>query len=309
MLGFSDEQTCEDRDAFATDMAAFFRTSCRGYFTGVDFGRVLRGVLGLVRKHRVALDANYMTLVMNVLCLEGMVRRVRLACRVRRGAARMVGLRVARVARVGWSGRAAACDTSCGVRRDARRVRCCPSTTSSTRRARCSPRTSGCPRPCSAWRCRSSSPSRSSAISSRAAETRGPARRSQPLPPEKGRGGRIRGRRGCPACSAALSRRLRLKNTMSWSSLHLFRRADYTRLRLCTRQSARTHTRVVCTFHSIHSILWSGRSGFDAPCAKHRAARSRGACCGCRQRSLRGGASRARFRRNETHEAESPEER
>lgn len=33
---------------------------------------VLRGVLSLVRKHRVSLDANYMTLVMNVLCLEGM---------------------------------------------------------------------------------------------------------------------------------------------------------------------------------------------------------------------------------------------
>ena len=29
-------------------------------------------MLNLVRKHRVALDANYMTLVMNVLCLEGM---------------------------------------------------------------------------------------------------------------------------------------------------------------------------------------------------------------------------------------------
>ena len=33
--------------------------------------QVLRGLLKLVRKHRVALDANYMTLVMNVLCLEG----------------------------------------------------------------------------------------------------------------------------------------------------------------------------------------------------------------------------------------------
>ena len=55
-------------------MAEFFRTDCRGYFTGVEFGHVLRGVLGLVRKHKVALDANYMTLVMNVLCLEGMVR-------------------------------------------------------------------------------------------------------------------------------------------------------------------------------------------------------------------------------------------
>ena len=33
---------------------------------------VLRGILGLVRKHRVSIDANYMTLVMNVLCLESM---------------------------------------------------------------------------------------------------------------------------------------------------------------------------------------------------------------------------------------------
>jgi len=74
VLGFSDQQTCEDRDGFATDMAEFFRTDCRGYFTGVEFGHVLRGVLGLVRKHKVALDANYMTLVMNVLCLEGMAR-------------------------------------------------------------------------------------------------------------------------------------------------------------------------------------------------------------------------------------------
>ena len=58
----------------ALAVAEFFRTDCRGYFTGVEFGHVLRGVLGLVRKHKVALDANYMTLVMNVLCLEGMVR-------------------------------------------------------------------------------------------------------------------------------------------------------------------------------------------------------------------------------------------
>ena len=43
VLGFSDQQTCEDRDGFAADMAAFFRTDCRGYFTGVEFGNVLRG--------------------------------------------------------------------------------------------------------------------------------------------------------------------------------------------------------------------------------------------------------------------------
>ena len=64
----------ERTKAFADDMHALFLERCRGYGTGVKFGDVLRGVLNLVRKHRVALDANYMTLVMNVLCLEGMAR-------------------------------------------------------------------------------------------------------------------------------------------------------------------------------------------------------------------------------------------
>ena len=58
--------------AFAEDMQALFRERCRGFGSNVHFGDVLRGVLSLVRKHRVTLDANYMTLVMNVLCLEGM---------------------------------------------------------------------------------------------------------------------------------------------------------------------------------------------------------------------------------------------
>ena len=53
-------------------MHALFLERCRGYGTNVQFGEVLRGVLSLVRKHQVSLDANYMTLVMNVLCLEGM---------------------------------------------------------------------------------------------------------------------------------------------------------------------------------------------------------------------------------------------
>ena len=47
-----------------------------GFGTGVEFGPVLRGVLGLVRKHRVTLEANYMTLVMNVLCLEAMAKEL-----------------------------------------------------------------------------------------------------------------------------------------------------------------------------------------------------------------------------------------
>jgi predicted unusual protein kinase regulating ubiquinone biosynthesis (AarF/ABC1/UbiB family) len=58
--------------AFVADMAALFQERCRGFGTGVQFGEVLRGVLGLVRAHRVTVEANYMTLVMNVLCLEGM---------------------------------------------------------------------------------------------------------------------------------------------------------------------------------------------------------------------------------------------
>ncbi|KAL1523517.1 hypothetical protein AB1Y20_018454 [Prymnesium parvum] len=78
VLRFSEAQTCvtpEARQAFAEDMHALFRERCRGFGTGVEFGSVLRGVLSHCRTHRnarVSLDANYMTLVMNVLCLEGM---------------------------------------------------------------------------------------------------------------------------------------------------------------------------------------------------------------------------------------------
>ena len=60
------------RTAFAVDMEALFAERCRGFGTNVKFGEVLRGVLNLVRTHRVSIEANYMTLVMNVLCLEGM---------------------------------------------------------------------------------------------------------------------------------------------------------------------------------------------------------------------------------------------
>jgi len=77
VLRFAEEQTCETteaRRAFEDDMHALFLERCRGFGTAVEFGPVLRGVLSLCRTHRVALDANYMTLVMNVLCLEGMAR-------------------------------------------------------------------------------------------------------------------------------------------------------------------------------------------------------------------------------------------
>jgi len=72
VLRFSAEQSCQDPAAFAAGMVSLFRERCRGFGTGVKFGEVLRGVLGLVRQHRVAIDANYMTLVTNVLVLEGM---------------------------------------------------------------------------------------------------------------------------------------------------------------------------------------------------------------------------------------------
>ena len=62
--------------AFTADMAALFAERCRGFGTDVEFGAVLRGVLALVRTHRVTLEANYMTLVMNVLCLEGMAKEL-----------------------------------------------------------------------------------------------------------------------------------------------------------------------------------------------------------------------------------------
>ena len=53
-------------------MAAFFASSCRGFGHNIRLGKVLRGTLSRVRRFRVAIDANYMTLVTNALCLEGM---------------------------------------------------------------------------------------------------------------------------------------------------------------------------------------------------------------------------------------------
>ena len=77
--------------AFERDMHALFARICRGYGTGVDCGevcarvncapliaccssaphhtrcfQVMRGVLGLVRDHRVAIGVNYATLFVNV---------------------------------------------------------------------------------------------------------------------------------------------------------------------------------------------------------------------------------------------------
>ena len=57
---------------FRAEMVELFKIDCKGYGTGTDLGRVLRGVLGLVRKNQITIDANYATLVLNSLCLDGL---------------------------------------------------------------------------------------------------------------------------------------------------------------------------------------------------------------------------------------------
>jgi predicted unusual protein kinase regulating ubiquinone biosynthesis (AarF/ABC1/UbiB family) len=57
-------------------MVILFTERCQGYGTNVDVGYVLRGVLNLIRKHRVRIDANFATLVINCLCIESLARRV-----------------------------------------------------------------------------------------------------------------------------------------------------------------------------------------------------------------------------------------
>lgn len=58
--------------AFHTGMQQLFSRVCRGYGTGMDIGEILRGLLGVVRDHRITIETNYATLVMNALCLDGM---------------------------------------------------------------------------------------------------------------------------------------------------------------------------------------------------------------------------------------------
>jgi aarF domain-containing kinase len=57
---------------FKEDMKLLFAKVCRGYGTGTDVGTVLRGLLGLLRDHKITIDANYATLVLNALCLDGL---------------------------------------------------------------------------------------------------------------------------------------------------------------------------------------------------------------------------------------------
>jgi hypothetical protein len=66
----------DQEEAFTKDMEVLFAERCNGYGTAVDVGDVLRGILGLIRKHHVRIDANYATLVVNCLCIQSLALQV-----------------------------------------------------------------------------------------------------------------------------------------------------------------------------------------------------------------------------------------
>jgi predicted unusual protein kinase regulating ubiquinone biosynthesis (AarF/ABC1/UbiB family) len=70
----SDDEYNKRNNAFKEDMSKLFKMISRGYGTNVDIGEVLRGILTLIRKHRITIDTNYATLVMNALCLDSLAK-------------------------------------------------------------------------------------------------------------------------------------------------------------------------------------------------------------------------------------------
>jgi predicted unusual protein kinase regulating ubiquinone biosynthesis (AarF/ABC1/UbiB family) len=77
-MNFSVENnmTPEQRGAFTMDMVNLFEAKCRGYGNNVDVGEVLQSILGVIRDHKVRIDANYATLVINAMCVESLGKRV-----------------------------------------------------------------------------------------------------------------------------------------------------------------------------------------------------------------------------------------
>ena len=73
---FNAVRLAERKEQFIQDIITLFSEICNGYGTNVQVGEVLRGVLQIVRKHHVRIDANYATLVVNVLCIESISKRV-----------------------------------------------------------------------------------------------------------------------------------------------------------------------------------------------------------------------------------------
>jgi predicted unusual protein kinase regulating ubiquinone biosynthesis (AarF/ABC1/UbiB family) len=72
----NDHLNHNERNEFIHDMVQLFHERCHGYGTNVDLGNVLRGVLVLLGKHKVRVDANFATLVVNVLCVQGLASDV-----------------------------------------------------------------------------------------------------------------------------------------------------------------------------------------------------------------------------------------
>lgn len=66
----------EARVKFRVEMVALFGKVCRGYGTDVDIGTVLRGILVLIRDNKISIGANYATLVLNALCLDGLGKQI-----------------------------------------------------------------------------------------------------------------------------------------------------------------------------------------------------------------------------------------
>lgn len=60
--------------SFRSAVIASFAEVCRGYGTNIQLGQVLQVVLTHLRHHQISIAANYATLVINALCLEGMAR-------------------------------------------------------------------------------------------------------------------------------------------------------------------------------------------------------------------------------------------
>lgn len=72
LLRWSSHQTCPDRRAFGSDMVDLFHAACDIHSPeGIDLDYVMQQVLGLARKHSVAIDSCYASLVISVCVLVG----------------------------------------------------------------------------------------------------------------------------------------------------------------------------------------------------------------------------------------------
>lgn len=76
VLRFSRKGNAANAEAFTADIEAMCAEKCRGYFTGLDIGEVVREMMQAMYRHCVPIDGNYATLIANMLCLEGMARAI-----------------------------------------------------------------------------------------------------------------------------------------------------------------------------------------------------------------------------------------